>query len=1108
MLTRKLLLTTVICGGLVTVSGLWEGARAATLLQPNSDWAVSSLAATQSGGHPYCALARRFSNNVIFTVARNSQDESSVAIDFQKPTLNNTQTYSVSLKPGFSQDRVFNVRPVSGKAIVIRLGQDYAFHDALNRSGKLDVEFSGTSYSFNLSDFSDGQKRLGECLVNLVEPAAGTEAAAMTPVPPQEPVKARAIPVSDVSAPPPAAEPVMDVKPPSYVPESNGEAEALREENNRLRNALERERRNYEDRYMQESQSSSMAAELNEKVRLLEMENGELRRQITHVPVAAAEPQSCPAPDNSALTSLEGEVVKLRAENASLRSEGGKNATLATELSVLRAENESLKAGGDKTAALHNELAALRAENATLKTDGGKSAAMETELNVLREENLRLKQQGSSSSAAIEANLEQLRNDNLRLKQDVAAQQAKNELLEKQIAEKSVPASADASVVDGLRGRVARLETENKELKAANASLQKGGGDVPVSLAQLRSVEEQLRYVEADRDKLLKQIESVNQGKRDGLLDISTDNWNLEQATRRFNEAELEIQRLARQLEENRTKCAVEKKELEYMLFDPGVAEQEQISKLIKLEKTVNEAQAVLDDKVAGYEEKIAALEEKAKSADGAVEIKVAEYKQKMAVLEQELASRGTVGADARNRITTLETSIAQLEQKARAAETALQTQKVEYQQKTALLEKQLASAQQQLASNGAVSGAVKDQIASLQGEMAKLAQEKSSSEATLASQHAEYQQTIAKLEMEKSSLQKTVSGQQQTIAGIQQELASRDAFSDESRERIASLEQEVEQARLATLQTANAEMDKLRQERDGIAAQNAKLNDTIAALETQLADIQTAAGEPVQDPVADARIAKLMSDNDTLLQERNRLEEERNALAQQQASLNAQVASLENALADIPTGSGGPAVSAPIPVSAQPIAAAAKGNFDQAYSPSKQYEDVAASVQKTVEPAVAASGTTAASALQSVLSRAQVPLQGQIEKTGAEGNAVAFSWDTGTLYGSAEQQPMGNIAKFDELAGQYLEKTRSRCQGEFAAVPTADKQEGSIRVSAYEIACIAGSEGASASIVFYSDNGKFTAIAHETGLDGMDEAMDVRDRLIDTLMSTKTAAR
>src|SRR5690606_1075720 len=94
-------------------------------------------------------------------------------------------------------------------------------------------------------------------------------------------------------------------------------------------------------------------------------------------------------------------------------------------------------------------------------------------------------------------------------------------------------------------------------------------GEGIITLTQLRSVESQLQVVRADRERLAKQIDDIQKGKGGDLLAKAAGNWDLEEATRRFNEAEREIRRLGGQLEQERSKCAADVKRIEYMMFDP-----------------------------------------------------------------------------------------------------------------------------------------------------------------------------------------------------------------------------------------------------------------------------------------------------------------------------------------------------------------------------------------------------------------------------------------------------------------------------------------------------------------------------------------------------------
>ena len=78
-----------------------------------------------------------------------------------------------------------------------------------------------------------------------------------------------------------------------------------------------------------------------------------------------------------------------------------------------------------------------------------------------------------------------------------------------------------------------------------------------------------------------------------------------------------------------------------------------------------------------------------------------------------------------------------------------------------------------------------------------------------------------------------------------------------------------------------------------------------------------------------------------------------------------------------------------------------------------------------------------------------------------------------------------------------YLEKTEKRCSGDFAIVPSASSIQGVDRIESYEVACIGAGADSAASVLFFSQNGTFTAVAHETPTANMQTAMDVRDQIM-----------
>ncbi|PCI97088.1 MAG: hypothetical protein COB14_09495 [Alphaproteobacteria bacterium] len=92
-------------------------------------------------------------------------------------------------------------------------------------------------------------------------------------------------------------------------------------------------------------------------------------------------------------------------------------------------------------------------------------------------------------------------------------------------------------------------------------------------------------------------------------LSVSSDNWNLERATIKFNESERQIMRMGRQLQTQKAQCQQEKTELENMLFDPELTNQQQLASLASLENELDTAKSDFYRQQRQYEERIRLLE-------------------------------------------------------------------------------------------------------------------------------------------------------------------------------------------------------------------------------------------------------------------------------------------------------------------------------------------------------------------------------------------------------------------------------------------------------------------------------------------------------------------
>ncbi len=132
------------------------------------------------------------------------------------------------------------------------------------------------------------------------------------------------------------------------------------------------------------------------------------------------------------------------------------------------------------------------------------------------------------------------------------------------------------------------------------------------------------------------------------------------------------------------------------------------------------------------------------------------------------------------------------------------------------------------------------------------------------------------------------------------------------------------------------------------------------------------------------------------------------------------------------------------------------------------------------------------------VLKTAGVPVKGDLQqvKGGDPASYRAYSWKTDSLYGSVEMRQAPSADAFDTVVGQYLARAKSRCSGEFAAVPSAVKAQSIEQSKSYEIACVNQNASSSASVLFTYGNGVAMTVAHEGRAEAMDMAMDARDKV------------
>ena len=1053
---RKLLSSTVLGGALlftVVTGANLASASAFQDLSPNSDWAVSKIESQKTGAQPYCALARRFTNDVVLTFARNKGDETSIAIDFQKSRLNKGQYYSVNVDAGFGQTREFNIKPVSDQAVVIKIGSDYAFLEALSRSAIMKADIEGHQYAFNMKDFSSGQSKMNGCLASLVEPAAGGnfDEPIVGNSGPSKIKREPLMPIADTQELL-KADPV-DSGYVSKITESEAslarEVDSLKEDNTKLRKALEAERRNFENKFMEQSQDSSAMIELNEKVQLLEVENGELREKVNVLAVQASKPAPAPVVEK-VIEQCEPEIAQ---DNAMMR-----------ELDMLRDENNSLNLQLKQEKA--RSLAASQnnqSENKAALADKAMLEGLNERITLLEQENRTLKSQLSTSlkqaqasktmavtskeMAALQSEIDQLQFENTNL--NAKLEQQKIEL------SRSNAQNDNAAAVAQLEARVSRLLGENERLSQAmeNVSGNTGAASAPFLVSKLNTLETKLQNTQRERDALLAKMDSMNQDRENQAISISSDKWNLEQATRRYNEAEREVQRLGLELEKQRSACNSQKREIEYMLFNPEIATQEQIARLNNAEEKAAKAEALLGSQKIRYEEKMAsiseasermkrdiyALEDKLAATENEFKNGFGDYQQKLAARESDLGAKikalATDLAAKNTEIDGLKMQMASIQSKEKQEDLQMNAKL------TALEQEKIALEKQQQATNSALSAMEQEKV-SLESKQGKVTDD------------------LAALEREKLTLESKL---------------------EKSNAQLVAMQRQHEE-QISAMKVSSVDMKKLQQERDFLVQKTAELEKDNVRLSQ---DIRNAEKElSALDVAKEMNVIEASAGGDNVAAEK--VEREALPVPATMESKNANADARGSRTINPYNRS----------VSAQGMEA-------------QEMKVASKAPQGSVTMAPAKTEATALTGVSGYLDRAGIAAdQNNISQTENGRNFAAYSWEVKGLYGSAEQQMISGGKGFEDMVFSYLADTENRCAGDFASVPATDEVISGIRVSSYEIACVSKDISASASIVFIEENGQFTAIAHEAGIEYMDYAMDMRDKLVGSFDKTELAAR
>jgi chromosome segregation ATPase len=1020
MRMNKYLASTLLTGLLVTAAIISPAQGQEQSLQPQGAWALTKVDRSAQGGNSYCTLSRKYDQDIVLSLGRNQTEEYSLAIDFQKQTFEKDKSLKINLQPGPGQIRAYDMMPTSDKALVIRLGWDEGFFDTLNKSQQMKVKIADKSYAFAMPEIAKGQGELRDCMEGLKAAAKGGAPAEQT----KDVLAAEAGGSRDFDAGK-ADEKIAVAAAEKSVLQNF--ADSIKAQEPSVNDEGDVQRKNFGAKKDDKPAAKKAAAE--EPVKTAKAEKTEAPRP----PV-----DDTPAP----------ELIKRPAHKPAKKADAKIAAAPVVPAPDLPRLAPAASDGSNKEelASLQKRLDQLVSENAALKQKAAASAA---------------------PSAETQKELAALETEKKALEDRVKALEAK------------IAQSAKPEDVAKAQARAQELEIKNAQLEESLRSAQVRIGETAVNteakaLRKIADLEVKLTAAKNDNANLAKQLESMRLQSEDGRLGSVAGDWDLEQATKRYNEAEREVQRLSKQLEQERMSCNREKAEIEQMLFDPAVTDKKQIEKLTQLQKELDDAHALIKDNQKQIQ---AAVDQQmaAKTQEMAAKIQTAE-KEKAAMAQQVAALQKSVAgkdaaAKAENDGLKAQMAALQAVPKENAAATAKKIQDEVAKARAALdteistLKKGMAAKDQQIAALKAQPKADPQQVASLQQALAAKDQElaalkavpKADPNATAQQIAAEVAKARAPLDAEIAKLKQGVSAKDQQIAAIQATPRTDPAILKQ----VADM-----QTSMAALRQEN---ETLRQQVTDAAVNGGARADQVASLQLQVNELK--------DQISRKDTQNLTYQNQIAALQQAARQAPAADDSVQVAELTRQIYGLQKEIADMRRERS---ASAAQYAGVQPAAGAA---IAAAYRPAA-----------TASAAASKTGYDAGS-IKSLLQKAGLSVGG-VSKTSGMPGAENFGWtDGGNVKGTASVKM--SSGGFDNQVSQYIAQQKSQCGGgDFASMPSPTNSGGVKRTALYETACVNGGSSVSSSILFFEDQGRFIAISNQIDAADMDVAMDSRDKI------------
>lgn len=1080
--------------GLVGASGtLIQPALAqkGVALQPSTQWAVNKVE-TSSDGNGYCAVARRFRPNTILTFARNASNEASFALDFQQPRFRQAQGMEVMLDPGAGQQRAFEVFPVSNQAFVIRLGQDEEFFEALGKTGFLRVAFGDKAYHFDLSDIDTGQAKLATCVASTEGPAVAEDEYYPE--------------VDEASAADSSGDLSGDSVEDKEFERVRRQLAKLQDDNRRMTSGIT------EAKVSSETGSPEIDSDqLSGRLSKLEQENDELKSKLRNARRGDKESLRSKK-DIETISRLETENLQLTAALETAQAGDIQGEVLNDQVAELQVQNEQLRNGEvavDSSGVDPNDILSLIQENERLKeqltlknADADRGDTLRSIIDNLEKENEAIRAGATAESEKLRAEntqqIEKLQQENKRLQSAVKTSQMTGDagFIVKELTGKVDSLSEDVEEKERKIVEMSKLTTEVEILKATNEELEKqlieSALRAPV---HTRGITHKIAALETQNDSLLQKIQSESEETAAtdaaSIESLKAENEKLKQTiaegqtlVEENKRLQGDLENLRKENEELKTKAAAapggggdlaaelqKAKDDNETLRTQLQQKENEMRELTSLKEEVTQLRAENEKLRANPQAETTNSPIPGGAPNPEVDLLTRENENlRQQIANTNVAAKDTEIAELKAKLQEQETKAASADEAVKKAEENAKAAKAEAKAAQKKAEEQKA-AQAKAAEEAEAAAAASpppgeeivsatlpadDLLAAPDGKAAAVSPPPAPPKGVEIKPQPfgsaeEIEQEMIRLENKLSEAK--ASGDQMEI-----QQAARNYMNLKSR--LSASQELAAHSAIAPPPGGDQTQDLLAFDGTG-QAQVVNVDQPMNEAQMQEQELKVSASE---DPFADINVQDDFQGYESV--RGGQVKEQ--STEQQEAARNMR-----------PEGQ----------VALQQAPAPSSAEWGQATSANAN----TASHGGVYQPATG---------VPQILERADiVPTQAvKVVPSASGGDKVAYQWKANKVYGSAVQQPLTDPSRFDSKVQEYLAQTKKRCGEDFAAVADGSSNQNGTRIDTYEIACVGKGVSSSASLIFVNKEGTFTVLAHEAPAEELESAMDIRDRLLDTL--------